>query len=108
MCVCVCVYISSYIYFSSYLFINYWEINFKEAIIGANKSAICRAAWLARNSVKGVDIAVLSLKSSGQVSRLKIQAWFPCYSLEAVLPLHWETLIFTFKVFNGLNEAHLH
>lgn len=52
-----------------------------------------------------VDIAVLSLKSSGQVNRLKIQAWFPCYSLEAELPLRWET---AFKVFNWLNEAHLH
>lgn len=83
--VCVCVYISSYlsihlsINFSSYLSIIYQEINFKEAIIGAGKSAIAGQAGRLAIQVR-VDTAVLSLKSSGQLSRLEFQAEFPLWS----------------------------
>lgn len=52
-----------------------------------------------------VAVAVLSLKASGQVSRLEIQAEFPCYSLEAEFLFLWETLIFAPQALGWLDEA---
>lgn len=55
-----------------------------------------------------VNVSLLSLKSTGQVIRFKTQEAFLCCSLEAKLPLFWETSVFTIEVFNWLDEAHPH
>ena len=55
--------------------------------MGAGKPEICTADQL-ETQVR-VDVALLSLKSTGQVSGLKTQAGFLCCSLKAELLLFW-------------------
>lgn len=63
--------------------------------------------WAGRPEIQvRTDVAVLNLKSSGRGNKSETEAGILCCNLEAELLLLLETLVFTLKVLNWLDEAH--